>query len=115
MRYAPLRLCQRGAEQMGLSGRPYREILAFYYPGTVPGFTGRGLSWQRLQGDSITLLSTQPAQERVVLAAAERIARRLSQRTKWPLPLNTEIRVYPDLDTFRDATGEPGWDWVYSA
>ena len=27
-------LCQRGADQMGLSGRRYREILAFYYPGT---------------------------------------------------------------------------------
>jgi stage II sporulation protein D len=102
-------LCQRGAEQMGLSGRSYREILAYYYPGTTPGLTGRGLSWQRLRGDSISLFSTQPEQDRAALAAAERIARSLSQRTHWLLPANTEIRIYPDLDTFRDATGEPGW------
>jgi stage II sporulation protein D len=102
-------LCQRGAEQMGLSGRSYREILAYYYPGTIPGLTGRGLSWQRLRGDSISLFSTQPNLDRAALTAAERMARSLSQRTRWPLPANTEIRAYPDLDTFRDATGEPGW------
>ena len=102
-------LCQRGAEQMGLSGKSYREILSYYYPGTIPGLTGRGLSWQRLRGDSISLFSTQPDQDRTALAAAQRIARSLSQRTRWPLPANTEIRAYPDLDTFRDATGEPGW------
>ena len=41
-------LCQDGAEQMGLGGSSYREILAFYYPGTVVGLTGRGISWQPL-------------------------------------------------------------------
>ena len=102
-------LCQRGAEQMGLSGRSYREILAYYYPGTILGLTGRGLSWQRLHGDFIMLLSTQPDQDRTALAAAEHIAQSLSRRTRWSLPANTEIRAYPDLDTFRDATGEPGW------
>ena len=30
-------LCQRGAERMGLAGQTYREILAYYYPGTVVG------------------------------------------------------------------------------
>jgi stage II sporulation protein D len=28
-------LCQAGAERMGEEGKPYREILAYYYPGTV--------------------------------------------------------------------------------
>lgn len=102
-------LCQDGAEQMGAEGRSYREILAFYYPGTVVGVTAQGLSWQRLSGDSITLLTTQPGADRTVLADAERIEHKLAERTRWPLPQNVELRVYPDLDTFRNATAEPGW------
>ena len=102
-------LCQLGAEQMGADGRSYRDILAFYYPGTLVGLTGRGLSWQRLNGDSMAMLTTQPDQDRAVLGAAERIERGISQRTHWPVPSNIELRIYPDLDTFRNATGEPGW------
>jgi len=102
-------LCQLGAEQMGLTGKSYRQILAYYYPGTLVGLTGRELSWQRLAGDAITMLTTQPEQDRVALATAERLAKRITERTKWPVPANVEIRVYPDLDTFRNATGEPGW------
>ncbi|HYB61493.1 MAG TPA: SpoIID/LytB domain-containing protein [Methylomirabilota bacterium] len=30
-------LCQRGADVMGMSGKSYGEILAFYYPGTTLG------------------------------------------------------------------------------
>jgi stage II sporulation protein D len=41
-------LCQRGADEMGAEGRSYREILAFYYPGTEVGLTGRGIPWTRL-------------------------------------------------------------------
>ena len=102
-------LCQRGSEQMGLAGRSYRDILAFYYPGTALGLTAQGLAWQRLGGDTMSLLSTQPDQDRVVLTAAERLARLLSQRVPGPLPSGIEIRVYPDLETFRNATSEPGW------
>ncbi len=102
-------LCQRGAEQMGLAGLAYREILTFYYPGTALGLTGQGLSWKRLGGESMSLLTTQPDQDRVVLATAERLARGLSGRVRWPLPAGIEVRVYPDLDSFRNVTGEPGW------
>jgi stage II sporulation protein D len=108
-------LCQTGAEQMGLSGRNYREILAYYYPGTAVGLTGRGLSWQRLGGELISLMTTQPDQDRVALAASERLARTLAQRTRWTVPQNIELRVYPDLDSFRNATGEPGWVAAHTA
>jgi len=102
-------LCQRGAEQMGLGGSSWREILAFYYPGTVAGLTGRGLAWQRLSGDRITLITARPATDRAALSTAERQLRVLAARTHWPVPDKIELRVFPDLDTFRDATGEPGW------
>src|SRR5262249_10465437 len=90
-------LCQRGAGQMGVAGRGYREILAFYYPGTAVGVTARGISWQRVCGSAICLQSVNPQQDRGVLATAERLAARLP----WPVS-EVEIRVYPDLDTFRD-------------
>ncbi len=108
-------LCQTGAEQMGLSGRSYREILAYYYPGTAVGLTGRGLPWQRLRGEVMSLTTTQPDQDRVALGLAEKLARALAQRTRWAIPPDIELRIYPDLDTFRNATGEPGWVAAHTA
>jgi len=102
-------LCQRGAEQMGREKRSYREILAFYYPGTTLGLTGKGLSWQTLRGDTLSLQTTRPDDDRAVLATAEHLTRTLSARVNWPMPAGVALRVYPDLDTYRNSTGEPGW------
>jgi stage II sporulation protein D len=102
-------LCQRGAQQMGAEGRSYRDILVYYYPGTAVGVTARGLAWQRLGGESVALWTTQPERDGSLLAIAERESRRVMERTNWPWPAHVEIRVYPDLDSFRNATGEPGW------
>ncbi len=102
-------LCQRGADLMMAEGRGYREILAYYFPGTSPGASARGFDWQRLSGESVALYTTRPAQDAPVLAAAERVLRAHLQRTGWAAPHAIEIRVYPDAQTFRDATGEPGW------
>jgi stage II sporulation protein D len=102
-------LCQAGADRMGVESRSYRDILAFYYPGTAVGLTARGIAWQRLGGDSMAVLTTNPLQDRTVLESAERQLRELTARTNWPTPRNLEIYLYPDLDSFRNATGEPGW------
>ena len=102
-------LCQHGAERMGRDGRTYAEILAYYFPGTMPGLNGQGLHWQLLKGETISLYTVRPAEDRVVLATAERLARSLTVRTGWPVPAGTAIRVYPDLDSFRNVTAEPGW------
>jgi stage II sporulation protein D len=102
-------LCQRGADLMGAAGRSYREILAFYYPGTVVGLSGSGLRWQRLAGNTVSLLTVRPDQDRVVLAIAERLLRSLEERTHWTAPAGLEVRAYPDLESFRNATAEPGW------
>lgn len=99
-------LCQDGADEMGLQGRSYREILAFYYPGTILSRTAAGLQWAQLAGEHVKLLSTDPNHDRAVLAAAEALLREMPPQ--FPMPRVT-IRVYPGLDTFRNATGEPGW------
>ncbi len=102
-------LCQNGAEQMGLAGKGYREILAFYYPGAAIGLNAQGLRWQRLSGENISLLTLFPEVDSAVMGLAERQLRAVAARTGWAVPAKLEIRVYPDLDTFRNATGEPGW------
>jgi stage II sporulation protein D len=93
---------------MGGEGRTYREILRFYYSGTQVGLTARGLGWKRLGGEFVTLKTTQPDQDAAIVEDAERAARQLSERTQLPLPRNIEIRIYPDVDAFRNATGAPG-------
>jgi stage II sporulation protein D len=107
-------LCQRGADQMGVEGHGYGEILAFYYPGAVTGLTGRGLSWNRLAGEAIALTTTRPDADRGVLELAEHELRAVAQRTNLPPPDKVEIRRYPDVETFRNATGEPGWVAAYT-
>jgi stage II sporulation protein D len=107
-------LCQRGADQMGAEGRGYREILANYFPGTEPGVSARGFEWTRLSGESVVLYTTRPSQDGVVLAAAELALRADLERTGWPAPRAIEVRVYPDAESFRNATGEPGWVAAYA-
>jgi stage II sporulation protein D len=102
-------LCQRGADQMGAEGHTYREILAFYYPRTAIGGTARGIAWQRVCGTAACLESAAPERDREALAIAERQIAWAARRTGWPAPAGIVVRVFADLDTFRNATGEPGW------
>jgi stage II sporulation protein D len=102
-------LCQRGADRMGMDGRSYQEVLGFYYPGTAIGRTARGIAWQRLCGTQACLESPAPERDREALAIAERQIAWAAQRTGWPAPEQIVIRVFSDVDTFRNATGEPGW------
>ena len=62
-----------------------------------------------MRGETVTLLTTRPDRDRELLAMAERQVRQIGARTGWSAPLGIEIRVYPDTETFRNATGEPGW------
>jgi stage II sporulation protein D len=98
-------LCQNGADQMGIEGRSYREILAFYFPGALVSVT----PWSRLRGEIVTMLSMGADQDRAVLALAEREVRDVARRTGLQAPPSIELRVYPDVESFRNATAEPGW------
>jgi stage II sporulation protein D len=102
-------MCQLGADHMGVEGHTYREILAFYYPGTVLGLTAKGLAWRRMGGETVALMTTQPDRDGAVLQSAERQLKEIAERYGWSVPGGIELRVYPDVETFRNATGEPGW------
>jgi stage II sporulation protein D len=108
-------LCQRGADQMGREGHSYREILAFYFPGASLGKTAGGIAWSRASGETVALFSAQIEQDRAVLASAERHVKEIARETGWSAPDAIEFRVYPDLDSFRNATGEPGWVAAHTA
>ena len=102
-------LCQHGADEMGIEGHSYREILAFYYPGTKVSLTGTGLEWTRLGGEGIAVFTTRPDRDARILAIAEGSYRNLANRFPDLRLPDVKIRVYPDVETFRNATGEPGW------
>lgn len=102
-------LCQTGAEVMGEEGHNYREILAYYYPGTVVGLTAQGLAWQKLPGASFDLITTSKTDAAVMFPAVERALQFAAERTGWELATRPQIKVYPTIAIYRDATGEPGW------
>lgn len=108
-------MCQRGADRLGVEGQSYYAILKYYYPGTAPGLTAQGLTWHRLGGGSFSVFSTRPDHDREVLPLMEYEAQAACARTKSSLPLAIEIRIYPDVETFRNATGEPGWVAAYTS
>lgn len=102
-------LCQSGAEVMGEQGRSYREILAYYYPGAAVGLTAQGLSWERLPSASFDLISTNRNDAAALLLAAERALHFAIERTGWDIKTRPQVKVFPTVAIYRDATGEPGW------
>ena len=59
-------LCQIGAEVMGEEGKSYREILAYYYPGTKLSTAAEGITWRKLTGEKVEVLTTRPAQDQAL-------------------------------------------------
>jgi stage II sporulation protein D len=102
-------LCQVGADRMGQKGQGYREILAYYYPGTALGINAQGLRWQTLPGESADVVTTNRADAAVLLPVAERALRLATERTGWPVSGRPRVKVFPTIAIYRDATGEPGW------
>jgi len=106
-------LCQAGAEEMARQGRDYREILAFYYPGTQIGraqdeFSGK-TQWQKRSSERLELLSTQPEKDAEVLSVAEKILKEDEAAVGWPLGFRPRLQIFSTMDGYRDITGQPGW------
>lgn len=102
-------LCQAGAARMGEQGRRYEEILRFYYPGTTLGLTAQGIAWKSLGGERIQVLTTRPQVDGFLVGEAERLMHELESDTGWRFRTQPQLRIYPSVAVFRDATGKPGW------
>ncbi len=101
-------LCQAGAEEMAREGKDFREILAFYFPGTALG-TRPALAWQIRTGNRIELQSLAPNEDSAILPVASRLLAENEQAVGWQVPFTVRLQIYPTLDLYRDATGQPGW------
>ena len=102
-------LCQVGAEVMGEEGRSYREILAFYYPGTRLGVSAQGTQWQQLSSEDVVLFTTHPERDHLLLPLATRLMHEAEENTGLVYISSAKLKVYATVAAFRDATGEPGW------
>jgi stage II sporulation protein D len=102
-------LCQVGAEQRGQQGHTYRQILAFYYPGTTPGVGAQGFNWTRMDGERVEVFSTRPHEDRDAVALADRALREAERCSGIAVRARPRLRIYPTVAAFRDATGEPGY------
>lgn len=100
-------LCQKGAIEMAKTGAHFRDILAFYFPGTIPGLTPQGLSWRRHRGQSAEIWT---AGEAPVLSpeAVEAAWREARRRSSLDASCRPRIREYSTVDLFRDSTGARG-------
>jgi stage II sporulation protein D len=107
-------LCQNGAEEMGLEGFGFRDILQFYYPGTSVSRLATGIAWKRLSSGEAVVFTARPDRDGAILRMAGKEVSEL--QTRWHIPFRTtpEIYVYPDMDSFRNGTGEPGWVAAYT-
>lgn len=107
-------LCQAGSEEMAKEGQSYREILSFYYPGTMLGATAQGVHWQTHESGSFQLKSTRMDQDTEVLAVGEKTLDALQAELGWKLNFRVQLRVFPSLDIYRNVTGQPGWIAAYT-
>ncbi|MBI3281510.1 MAG: SpoIID/LytB domain-containing protein [Acidobacteria bacterium] len=101
-------MCQIGAERRGQQGQTYRQILAFYYPGTTLGITAQGFPWTVVNGERVRVFGAGAADREVVAVADAQLAA-AEQRTGLRCDFQPVVRIFPTVAAFRDATGEPGW------
>jgi stage II sporulation protein D len=102
-------LCQVGAEVMGEEGHSYREILAFYYPGTHLGVSAQGIAWEQFANEDVELLTTRPDRDRPLLPLATRFLHESEEATGLVYRTKPRLKVYATVAEFRNTTGEPGW------
>ncbi len=102
-------LCQTGAEQRGLAGHGFRQILATYFPGTRIGVSAQDIHWVSSKTDRADILATAATPAASLSAAADRALVRAGRLTGMTVSVRPEIRAYPGVDVYRDATGEPGF------
>jgi stage II sporulation protein D len=101
-------LCQAGAYEMATEGKTEKEILNFYFPGTVAGITPIDNGWQKIPAHGWTLLTTEPSG--TLLAEGDAAwAKAQSLFAGLPGGKGPTVQELPTVELFRQTTGEPGW------
>ena len=102
-------LCQVGAEEMGEEGKLYREILAYYYPGTKLGTGAQAIAWKQLTSENIELMTTRSDSDAALIQMANGLVKQVQASAGLTFTAIPQWKIYPNVAMFRDATGEPGW------
>lgn len=101
-------LCQKGAAEMAAEGKSAREIIAFYFPGTVVRIMPSDEGWQESHVGALTLRATLTlTAERK--AAFERTWGEAQKRCPPRHTITPEIVFAPTTEVFRQMTTQPGW------
>src|ERR1019366_2956500 len=101
-------LCQKGAAEMAAEGQSAREIIAFYFPGTVVRIMPSDEGWQESHVGALTLRATLTlTAERK--AALERTWSEAQKRFPSRRKITLEIVFAPTTEVFRQMTTQPGW------
>ena len=100
-------LCQAGASEMAREGKRYRDILAFYFPGTTVRILPNDNGWQQKEANGWTLRSA--SADVALQQAGDTAWARARQIWGAPLSLHPLVTVAPDTELFRQMTNEPGW------
>ncbi|WP_321474818.1 SpoIID/LytB domain-containing protein [uncultured Paludibaculum sp.] len=101
-------LCQIGAEQRGKAGFKWDQILQAYFPGTRAGISAQDIQWQVLRGERVDVWSAgAPGDETLPLKADKALAE-AERLTGLKVAKRVVVRVYPNVSTYRDTTGESG-------
>jgi len=101
-------LCQTGADERGKAGHTWQAILAFYFPGLRAGVAAQDIPWQIRRGERVEAWVTNAAGDERLLPAADRALAQALKLLNLPLDATPQLRAYPTVAVFRDATGESG-------
>jgi stage II sporulation protein D len=124
-------LCQAGAAEMAIERHPYRDILAFYFPGSTLGLTPTDTGWTATEATGWTLRAV-PGTKPVTLTKPGAPSNAASPRwmghpaitlqagdTAWThalhlfpprsTPPHPTVFATPTTELFRQMTAQPGW------
>ena len=101
-------LCQFGATEMAVEHKSAREILAFYFPGTIVGVGPDDAGWitERIAGLDVRSVQQLTSVQRQEIDTSWQQARSLfPPRTS----ITPKIIFAPSPELFRQMTSQPGW------
>src|SRR5690606_37668103 len=91
------------------AGKSYREILAFYYHGARVGVQAQDIQWTVLSSGLLRFRFAASAVDTTFPPLVERELRRMESASGLRLIRPLTVRVYPDIDTFRNHSANAGW------
>jgi hypothetical protein len=93
---------------MGSEGRTYRDILAFYYPGTTVGQSAQSFAWRKINGERVELWTTAAGRDQHLVPIADAALSQAEAIGAMRARVRPLVRVYPTVAAFRNATGDSG-------